>query len=194
MTMSGDDYGRLAYLVLLGLAVGGYFIAQGRANLGKTAQQAAIWGVIFVGVIAGVGLWSDIRDDVAPRQMMVDSGVIEVPRGPDGHYHLVLSVNGKSVPFVVDTGASGIVLSQEDAARIGIDPADLVYAGSATTANGVVRTARANVAELQLGEIVDRDVTVYVNGGPMDGSLLGMDYLQRFRRIEIENGRLVLTR
>lgn len=192
--MSGDDYGRLAYLILLGLAVGGYFIAQGRESLGKTAQQAAIWGVIFVGVIAGVGLWSDIRDDVAPRQMAVGDGVIEVPRGPDGHYHLVLTLNGKSVPFIVDTGASGIVLSQEDAARIGIDPESLVYSGSATTANGVVQTARAEVADMRLGEITDRDVTVYVNGGVMDGSLLGMDYLQRFRRIEIEDGRLVLTR
>ncbi|MGB5560669.1 MAG: TIGR02281 family clan AA aspartic protease [Paracoccaceae bacterium] len=192
--MTGDDFGRLAYLILLGLAVGGYFVAQGRASLGKTAQQAAIWGVIFVGVIAGVGLWSDIRDDVMPRQSVISAGTIEVPRGPDGHYHLVLGLNGTPVPFVVDTGASGIVLTQEDAARVGIDLSRLVYAGSANTANGVVLTARARVNQMQLGEIVDRDVTVYVNQGEMDGSLLGMDYLQRFRRIEIADGKLVLTR
>lgn len=192
--MSGDDYGRLAYLVLLALAVGGYFLAQGRESLGKTAQQAAIWGVIFIGVIAGVGLWSDIRDDVAPRQSVIDAGTIEVPRGPDGHYHLVLDLNGTPVEFVVDTGASGIVLTQADARRVGVDPASLVYAGSATTANGVVRTARARINEMQLGEILDSDVTVYVNDGEMDRSLLGMEYLQRFRRIEIEDGQLILTR
>ena len=192
--MSGDDFGRLAYLVLLVIAVGGYFVAQARSSLGKTAQQAAIWGVIFVGVIAGVGLWSDIRDDVMPRQSVVNSGTIEVPRGTDGHYHLVLIVNGTTIPFVVDTGASGIVLSQEDARRVGIDPGALAYAGSANTANGVVRTARSRVNQMQLGEIIDRDVTVYVNEGQMDGSLLGMDYLQRFSRIEIANGKLILSR
>ncbi len=192
--MSPEDYGRLAYLILLGLAVGGYFLAQSRDNLGKTAQQAAIWGVIFVGVIAGVGLWSDIRDDVAPRQMVVGEGVIEVPRGPDGHYQLVLNVNGTNLPFVVDTGASGIVLSRQDAERIGIDAADLAYSGRASTANGIVQTARARVNEIRLGDVVDRNVTVFVNQGEMDGSLLGMDYLQRFRRIEIEDGRLILTR
>ncbi len=192
--MSGDDFGRLAYLVLLVIAVGGYFVAQARSSLGRTAQQAAIWGVIFVGVIAGVGLWSDIRDDVMPRQSVVNSGTIEVPRGTDGHYHLVLMVNGTTIPFVVDTGASGIVLSQEDARRVGIDPGALAYAGSANTANGVVRTARSRVNQMQLGEIIDRDVTVYVNEGQMDGSLLGMDYLQRFSRIEIANGKLILSR
>jgi aspartyl protease family protein len=192
--MSGDDFGRLAYLVLLVIAVGGYFVAQARSSLGKTAQQAAIWGVIFVGVIAGVGLWSDIRDDVMPRQSVVNSGTIEVPRGTDGHYHLVLMVNGTTIPFVVDTGASGIVLSQEDARRVGIDPGALAYAGTANTANGVVRTARSRVNQMQLGEIIDRDVTVYVNEGQMDGSLLGMDYLQRFSRIEIANGKLILSR
>ena len=192
--MSNDDYGRLAYLILLGLAVGGYFLAQSRESLGKTAQQAAIWGVIFIGVIAGVGLWSDIRDDVAPRQSIIDTGTIEVPRGPDGHYHLVLDLNETPVEFVVDTGASGVVLTQADAARIGIDPGSLVFAGSATTANGVVRTARARVNEMQLGDIVDRNVTVYVNEGELEDSLLGMDYLQRFQRIAIEDGRLILTR
>lgn len=192
--MSGDDYGRLAYLILLGLAVGGYFLAHARSSLGKTAQQAAIWAVIFVGVIAGVGLWSDIRDDIMPRQSVIGTGMIEVPRGPDGHYHLVLDVNGTSVQFVVDTGASGIVLTQDDATRVGIDLAALAYAGTANTANGIVRTARAKVNELQLGDIVDRDVSVYVNQGQMDGSLLGMDYLQRFDRIEIADGKLILTR
>ncbi len=192
--MSGDDYARLAYLALLGLAVGGYFLAQARESLGKTAQQAAIWGVIFIGVIAAVGLWSDIRYDVAPRQSIIDAGTIEVPRGPDGHYHLVLGLNDTPVEFIVDTGASGIVLTRADARRIGVDPESLVYAGSATTANGIVRTARARVNEMRLGEILDRDVTVYVNDGEMDRSLLGMDYLQRFQRIEIEDGRLVLTR
>lgn len=192
--MSEYDIGRLAYLILLGTAVGGYFLAQNRENLGKSAQQAMVWGLIFVGVIAGFGLWSDIRDDVAPRQSVAGAGIIEVPRSFDGHYYLNLQLNGKTVNFVVDTGATSVVLTQSDAKRIGIDLNDLVYSGTANTANGVVRTARARVNQVQLGDISDRDVAVFVNEGEMDGSLLGMSYLQRFEKIEIAGDRLILTR
>ena len=192
--MSEYDIGRLAYLILLGTAFGGYFLAQNRENLGKSAQQAMVWGLIFVGVIAGFGLWSDIRDDVAPRQSVAGAGIIEVPRSFDGHYYLNLQLNGKTVNFVVDTGATSVVLTQSDAKRIGIDLNDLVYSGTANTANGVVRTARARVNQVQLGDISDRDVAVFVNEGEMDGSLLGMSYLQRFEKIEIAGDRLILTR
>ncbi|MEO1140564.1 MAG: TIGR02281 family clan AA aspartic protease, partial [Pseudomonadota bacterium] len=64
--MNGDDTARLLYLALLGGAVVVWFFAQNRNSLGKTAQQAVVWGLIFVGVIAGVGLWGDIRNTVQP--------------------------------------------------------------------------------------------------------------------------------
>jgi len=192
--MASDQIGQLAYLILLGIAVGGYFVAQARGNLGRTAQQAAVWGLIFIGVIAGVGLWGDISNTVAPRQSVTGPGRIEVPLGPDGHYHLTLQVNGKPVDFVVDTGASDIVLSQQDAARVGLDPSKLIYSGNASTANGTVRTADVRIDSLRLGDITDRNLRVSVNEGVMDGSLLGMAYLGRFQHIEISGRTLILTR
>ena len=192
--MSGDDLGRLAYLVLLGLAVGGWFLAENRKNLGKTARQAAVWGLIFVGVIAAVGLWSDIRDDVLTRQSVVSERAIEVARARDGHYYLVARLNDVPVRFVVDTGATDVVLTREDARRVGIDLNSLVFSGSAGTANGMVRTAYARVDEMRLGSIVDDDVPVAVNRGEMDSSLLGMAYLGRFGRIEISGNKLLLER
>lgn len=192
--MDGDNFGRLAYLVLLALAVGGWFIAENRANLGRTVRQAAVWGLIFVGAIAAVGLWSDIRDDVLPRQSVVGEGRIEVPRNFDGHYYLVLHLNDVPVEFIVDTGATDVVLTLKDALRIGIDIDGLVFSGVASTANGTVRTAFARVDDVRLGNIRDRGITVSVNGGEMTGSLLGMSYLHRFEKIEIAGGRLILTR
>lgn len=192
--MDGDNIARLAYLVLLGLAVGGWFIAENRANLGRTARQAAVWGLIFVGAIAAVGLWSDIRDDVLPRQSVVSEGTIEVPRNFDGHYYLVLHLNDVPVDFIVDTGATDVVLTLKDARRIGIDIDGLVFSGVASTANGTVRTALARIDDIRLGNIRDRGLTVSVNGGEMTGSLLGMSYLRRFEKIEISGGRLILTR
>ena len=192
--MTGDDIGQLAYLVLLGLAVAGWFFANNRQSMGKTAQQAAVWGLIFVGAIAAAGMWGDIRRDVAPRAGLIGEGRIEVPVGRDGHYHLTLGVNGEPVDFIVDTGASSIVLSREDARRVGIDPDGLTYLGTAQTANGVVRTASVRLDSVSFGDIADTGVRAVVTDGQMDGSLLGMTYLSRFSRIEIENGRLVLSR
>ncbi|QQA41384.1 TIGR02281 family clan AA aspartic protease [Pelagovum pacificum] len=192
--MDGDDIARIAYLSLLGAAIGGWFLMQNRGQLGKMAQQAAVWALIFVGVVAAVGLWSDIRDDVMPRQSVISENVIEIPRGPDGHYSIRAEVNGVPLDFVVDTGASQIVLSRQDAERVGIDPDGLVYSGSAQTANGIVGTAPVSLDRLAVGPIEDRNVRAYVNEGELFGSLLGMGYLNRFERIEIEGDRLILTR
>jgi aspartyl protease family protein len=192
--MDTTDIGRLAYLVLLAAAVGGYFIAQHRGNWSKLAQQGMVWALIFVGVIAGYGLWGDIQRDLAPRQAVLGNGQIEVPRMFDGHFYLTARLNGEPVEFVVDTGATDVVLTTRDAARIGIDVADLAFTGRANTANGMVRTAPATVAEVRLGDITDRNLRVFVNEGDMDQSLLGMAYLRRFSKIEIAGDMLLLTR
>lgn len=193
--MAGDDFARLIYLVLLVAAIGGYFLMENRNRLGKVAQQAAVWGLIFVGVLAGVGLWSDIRQTVVPRQsVFAEDQRVEVPRAPDGHYYLTILVNGAPVRFVVDTGATDVVLTREDAARVGLAPDQLAYLGEARTANGIVRTAPVRLDEMRLGPIVDGRVRAFVNGGQMDDSLLGMAYLNRFGRIEFVGDRMILTR
>ncbi|WP_192966902.1 retropepsin-like aspartic protease family protein [Phycobacter azelaicus] len=193
--MSNMDTARIIYLVLLLLAVGSWVFVQNRQSLGKTVQSLAIWAFIFLGVIAAYGLWGDIRQTVMPQQsVMTDQGRVEVPLAPDGHYYLTLSVNGTPVNFLVDTGASQVVLSRSDAERAGIDTDNLAYLGRAQTANGEVRTASTWVEEMSLGGITDEGVRVWVNSGDMDKSLLGMGYLQRWSRIEIQNRALVLTR
>lgn len=193
--MDGFDYGRLVYLVLLGAAIGGYFLAEGRQGLGRTARQAAVWGFIFLGAIAGIGLWDDIRATVSPQQLVLGDGSrIEVPRARDGHFYLTLDVNGTPVDFVVDTGASDVVLTRQDAARVGLDPERLRYVGVAMTANGEVPIAPVRLDELRLGDVTDRKVRASVNGGELFRSLLGMSYLGRFEKIEIARDRLILTR
>lgn len=193
--MSTDDVGQFIYLMLLLAAVGGSFLLRRRGQGETMLRHAAAWGLIFFGVIAVIGLWGDIRSTILPRQeVFAESGRVEVPRGPDGHFHLTLDVDGKPVTFIVDTGASNLVLSSEDARTVGIDPDRLPYAGEAMTANGPVRTARVRLEEVRLGPHVDRGVTAWVSGGEMPGSLLGMDYLRRFERLEIAGDRLILTR
>ncbi|UWR08691.1 MULTISPECIES: retropepsin-like aspartic protease family protein [Ruegeria] len=193
--MDGNDFGRLAYLVLLGAALLMWFFTHNRQSLGKTLQMAMAWVFIFIGIIAVVGLWGDIRSTVGVSpQMSVTGDVIEVPRSFDGHYYLPMLVNGKPVTFLVDTGASQIVLSPQDAERVGFDTGQLTFHGRASTANGVVQTAPVRLDSLALGPITDRNVAAWINGGDLDQSLLGMDYLHRFSNIQFSDGRMILSR
>jgi aspartyl protease family protein len=193
--MTGDDIGRLAYLGILGAVLIFWFMTQNRSSLGKTMQQAIVWVLIFVGVIAAYGLWGDIRQTVMPQQSVVgETGQIEVPRSADGHYYLTLQVNGTPVTFLVDTGASQVVLTPKDAKRIGIDPDTLAFTSTANTANGEVQTAPIRLDTVALGPFEDQSVLAWVNGGDLDLSLLGMTYLQRWSSVQISNGSLVLTR
>ncbi len=193
--MAAIETGRVLYLLVLLLMVAGWFFMQSRPSLNKTMQQAAVWGLIFLGAAASVGLWQDISRSGARGQISVtDQGKIVVPRNGDGHYYLTLDINGTPVRFVVDTGATDMVLTRADAANVGLEPDQLNYLGRAGTANGEVRTAFVRLDAVELGDVIDRDVSAVVNQGEMAQSLLGMGYLQRWGRIEIMSGELILTR
>ncbi len=191
--METDTLMRLVYLGLLLAAVGGWMLAEYRNRMGQALRTALAWGLIFVAAMAGYGLWTDLRQDVMPRQMVTDAGTLTVPRAPDGHYYVTVEINGEPVEFMADTGASNMVLSQDTARRLGIDPESLTYLGRAMTANGPVETARISLPEVTLGPFTDTDVPAYVTDGEMDMSLLGMDYLGQFR-IGIEQGQMTISR
>lgn len=190
----GDNFARLAYLVLLLIAVGGFLLVELRERPGKTLRMAAAWGLIFLGAIALAGLWPDIRNAIAPEARMLEGNRIEVPIGNDGHYHLTAQVNDVSIRFVIDTGASTIALGPRDAERVGIDLENLAYIGEARTANGTVETAPVRLDTLTIGDIRDENVPAMVLRADLEQSLMGMSYLSRFARVSIEANRLILER
>lgn len=194
VAMDSDQIARMIYLGLLAAAVAGSLVTMMRGSMSRTLQQAMVWVLIFIGVVAAHGLWSESGGIGLVRQSVdAESGQIILPRGDDGHYHAQLSVGGTPVEFVVDTGASDVVLTREDARRLGFDPSKLAYVGSAQTANGTVRTARVTLRDVQFGSVNVPSLRVSVNEGDLDTSLLGMAYLDRFQRIEISGNRMILT-
>ncbi len=193
--MAGDDIASLVYLSLFIAVIAGGLVLQMRHRMGEMARMAGLWVLIFLGAILVVGLWDDIRGTVSPRaEYSAAEDTITIPRAQDGHYYLTLEVNGAPVDFVVDTGATSIVLTTADAERAGFDTADLAFLGRALTANGEVRTAPVRLDEIRFGDLVDRGLAASVNGGQLDQSLLGMTYLQRFESLEISGGELRLKR
>lgn len=192
--MTADDTARVLYLSLLLGAIAFYYIVSNRKRMGQMVRHAVLWALIFIGVLAAVGLWQDVQPRIAPTQITRGDGVIEVPRDRSGHYVLMVDINGTPTEFLVDTGASNLVLSRADAKRAGVDVDNLAFMGQAQTANGTVRTAPVWIDTLEFGGIRDERVKAYVTDGDLFGSLMGMDYLRRFEKIEIARDRLILTR
>lgn len=192
--MTGDDFGRLIYLVLLATVIASWFFVQNRQSMGKTLQQAALWGLIFVGFVAAYGLWENIKSDHATQSSFQEGNgeVITLARQRDGHFHTTLTISGTDIEFLVDTGATDVVLSQSDAQRLGIDVDTLQFLGTANTANGVVKTARVQLSDIVFEGITTPSLTAYVNQGDLSISLLGMSYLNQMSSIEIAGNQMIL--
>lgn len=191
--MSGDDLAYLLYLLLFLAFILGGLLASRRERLSTTVRNAIIWGLIFIGMIVAYGFSDTLRQQLLPGSARFTGDAYEVTRARDGHFYLTLEINGQDVDFVVDTGASAIVLTTADARAVGIDTDTLAYLGRAMTANGEVRTAPVTLDYVSLGELRAERVRAAVNEGQMDTSLLGMTYLRNFSEITIRGDRLILT-
>jgi aspartyl protease family protein len=193
--MTGDDKAYLFYLILLLIFISGSFLYSKRESFSQTMQQALIWVLIFVGAITAYGFKDVFMAQIYPSSARINgAGSVTLSRANDGHFYASLNVNGRNVEFVIDTGATAIVLSKKDAETIGINTNNLNYMGQAYTANGVVRTAFVELGVVKLGNITDYDLPASVNGGELFGSLLGMDYLNLFSEFKINGNTLTLTR
>lgn len=121
------------------------------------------------------------------------SGTVEIRAGSNGHFHTPVTINGRSVDVMIDTGASLVALTYEDAERAGIfvKPSDFTHRVS--TANGHARIAPVTLDMIQIGDITVRNVKAAVSErGRLDVTLLGMTFLGRLSRTEIRKGTLVL--
>jgi aspartyl protease family protein len=101
-------------------------------------------------------------------------------------------INGAPMRLLVDTGASLVSLTSEDARAAGLDPRGLVYSGRADTANGRVRVAPVVLREVRLGQFSLDDVPAAVLDH-LDVSLLGMSFLRRLPSYEMRDGKLTIT-
>ena len=158
-------------------------------------QQALIWVLIFLAAVIIFGFKEQLQRQLFPSQgVMISDSTISISRSRDGHFYADMLANGTRVQFVIDTGATDIVLSTQDARKAGVSLDELRYLGSAMTANGEVRTAKTILQTLAFSGVLDKNVRVFVSEGQMDISLLGMAYLRRFERIEIIDDTLLLHR
>lgn len=111
----------------------------------------------------------------------------------NGHYMTDAMINGSAIPVLVDTGASTVALSFEDARRAGIRASDLKFQIPVNTANGTVAAAPVVIRRITVGGITVEDVKgMVLPEGALSGSLLGMSFLSRLDSYEVRQGTLIL--
>jgi aspartyl protease family protein len=127
--------------------------------------------------------------DAAPS----NSRSVVIPPGRNGHFQVEGRVDGRRLDFMVDTGASVIALTERDAASLGIHPAERDFVAAVKTANGTVRAAPVELNMVEIDDIVVHNVAAMVlPDSALSDNLLGLSFLQRLRRFEYSDGKLVL--
>jgi aspartyl protease family protein len=119
------------------------------------------------------------------------SRIVAIP-ARDGHFVADARINNQPLHFIVDTGATSIALRESDANAIGIRPFPDEFKVPVSTANGMVKAARAALNRVEIGGIELRDVEALILPDKvLFQNLLGMSFLSRVRWTH-ETGRLVL--
>lgn len=145
-----------------------------------------------------------LRDRLSPDPVAPVATRMSTPDGPalagvalqagrGGHFFVNALLDGRSLPMMVDTGATHCAFSEEDAARIGIrvGPADFTRVWN--TANGTVRVAPIRIGIVQIGSITVHDVeAVVIPRGRLSTNLLGMSFLSRLRDFSVTGTTLTL--
>jgi len=199
LSSDGDRIDLVRLLTILALISSG-LVATRRIRLGEAVRNVAIW----TGAAALLVLIYTYQEDIGaigrrvagelfPSEPVVgQDGVLTLTQGPNGHFYATGTTNGARIRFMIDTGASDIVLAPADARRIGIDLATLRYTRLYQTANGQGRGAPYILDTLTIGPIQVSDVRVSINEAEMSASLLGMSFLGRLKSFEIRGRKLIL--
>jgi len=112
--------------------------------------------------------------------------------GSDGHFVVPGTANGAPVRFLVDTGATLVVLTASDARAAGIDPSALVFDKAMRTASGTVPAATTVLRDVRVGRISIGDVRAAIIANAPQ-SVLGMSFLSRLKSFEMQQDRLTLS-
>ncbi|PSH66039.1 TIGR02281 family clan AA aspartic protease [Phyllobacterium sophorae] len=203
--MANDDFARLAYMGIWGIVLASALLGSG-IPLSHFLRSIAIWIIIILALVAGYQYRYELQDvghritaGLIPGSPISNSNgdglvTVTLAKADNGHFEVRGEVNGATVPFMIDTGASSIVLSADDARRAGFNPDKLSYRTPIMTANGMTTAANVTLDSIKIGAIERRNIRAMVTeDGRMAGSLLGMNFLNTLSGFSVRGDRLVLS-
>lgn len=171
-------------------------------------REALLWGAVALGGLALFYFFNDLRAALGPggadgtvsagRDELVQAarsgfaGEVRLKADAQGHFVFSAAVNDRPARFMADTGATLVVLTYEDAARLGLSPHSLDFSGLAQTAKGVSRVAPVTLDRVRVEDITLRRIpAVVAEKGALSTNLLGMSFLGRLRSFQSRDGELI---
>jgi aspartyl protease family protein len=187
-------------LAIVALMIGSLIVMLRSERFSYVVRSFLVWGGLGLALIVGYSYWEELAPiaqrvggNLFPAEPRVLSpGTVALRTGTGRHFRAVAEVNGQRVQFLVDTGASDVALTRDDARRIGIDPNGLTYDVPYRTANGTSFGARVRIDRIKIGDIVIDDVAGSVASGELGQSLLGMSFLRRLTGFEVRGDEMIL--
>jgi aspartyl protease family protein len=161
---------------------------------------ALLWILLALALVVGYSYRYELRGvadrvmaELVPGHVITRGRIVEVARTVNGDFNVTAQINGARVAMVLDTGASSVVLTREDAKAAGLPLEVLTYTTNIETANGRTRAAPVTLDRLAIGGLVEHSVAALVaQQGQLKTSLLGMSFLNRLQSWEVHGDRLLL--
>jgi aspartyl protease family protein len=199
--LNNSDWQNFIYLFLLLVFFAASIFSRRDLPFAKILKYLAIWsGIALVAIIFYSYRYefSDFKNrvlgEINPSLVRVEkSGELVISLSQDGHFYMDVRVNGKPMRFMIDTGASDIVIGVSDAKKLGINVENLVFNKLYQTANGTSRGASVLLKEIIVGNQKFANVWASVNSAEMGTPLLGMSFLRQFSKYEFYRDKLILT-
>jgi aspartyl protease family protein len=198
--LSTEDFGSLAYKLAILVFLAAVLATMFRERFTQAITAALLWVVVGLLLVIGYTYRFELGDvanrvlaELIPGHVISHGRTVEVARTSGGDFAISGQVNGAHVAMVLDTGASSVVLTPDDAKAAGL-PLDLLnYTVSIDTANGRTRAAPVTLDHITIGGLEERSVeALVVQPGQLRTSLLGMSFLNRLQSWQVVGDRLVL--
>ena len=172
-------------------------------------HEAFVWGAVVLAGFALFYFFDDLKQAFGPDATSTPSITeraesnggspgfareVRLKADARGHFVFDASINDRPVILMADTGATLVVLTYEDAARLGLSPQGLDFSGLAETANGMSRVAPVTLDRVRVEDITVRNVPALVaEKGALATNLLGMSFLGRLKSFQMQGSELILV-
>ena len=199
-SLTTGGFASLSYRPILLVFLGSAVIVMFRGRLTQAVKAALLWIAIGLALLLGYTYRFELREvvdrvmaEVVPGHVIAHGRSVEVARAFNGDFDITARINGVRVAMVLDTGASSVVLTRDDAKAAGLPLEVLSYTAIIETANGRTRAAPVRLDRVAVGDLVERSVEALVaQPGQLKTSLLGMSFLNRLQSWEVRGDRLLL--
>lgn len=199
--MKSHDLQQIIYLIIIisFLLIG--IFSQKNLSWQKIIKYLLMWALIGFSIIViyayrfeFINFKERINLEINPTSAQINQqGQLVINIADDSHFYITLLVNKTPILFMIDTGASDMMINLDDANKIGINLKKLVFNKAYQTANGRSFGAYVKIREIEISGVKFKDIGASVSQSDMGTSLLGMSFLRRFNKYEFFQDRLVLT-